>query len=135
MSIVSSIGEYAGIIKNSRTCPESVVYSRYSESAAFAAFNAALADAFVSFTTAFFAERAACFSFLLRCFKVEVNAACFFAFSSNFSTRRAVSTSFCLPVKNGWHFEQISTAIASFVESDSNPFPQAQVMVMRWLVG
>jgi len=25
------------------------------------------------------------------------------------STRPAVSTSFCLPVKNGWQFEQIST--------------------------
>ena len=27
----------------------------------------------------------------------------------NLSTRPAVSTSFCLPVKNGWHAEQIST--------------------------
>jgi hypothetical protein len=27
----------------------------------------------------------------------------------NRSTRPAVSTSFCLPVKNGWQFEQIST--------------------------
>src|SRR6266496_1108381 len=30
-------------------------------------------------------------------------------FLRNLSTRPAVSTSFCLPVKNGWQFEQIST--------------------------
>ena len=29
------------------------------------------------------------------------------------STRPAVSISFCLPVKNGWHCEQISTRINS----------------------
>ena len=29
------------------------------------------------------------------------------------STRPAVSISFCLPVKNGWQFEQISTRIRS----------------------
>src|SRR5579863_6529219 len=29
------------------------------------------------------------------------------------STRPAVSTSFCLPVKNGWQFEQISTRSVS----------------------
>ena len=29
----------------------------------------------------------------------------------NLSTRPPVSTSFCLPVKKGWHFEQISTCI------------------------
>jgi hypothetical protein len=30
-------------------------------------------------------------------------------FCKNFSTRPSVSTSFCLPVKNGWQDEQIST--------------------------
>src|SRR5204862_322850 len=32
------------------------------------------------------------------------------------STRPAVSTSFCLPVKNGWHAEQISTWMVGTVE-------------------
>src|SRR5712691_642263 len=39
-----------------------------------------------------------------------------FAFAYFFwkrSTRPAVSTSFCFPVKNGWQFEQISTFIRS----------------------
>ena len=34
----------------------------------------------------------------------------------NFSTLPAVSISFCLPVKNGWQFEHISSFIAGFVE-------------------
>src|SRR5205085_4306768 len=44
------------------------------------------------------------------------------------STRPAVSTSFCLPVKNGWQLEQISTrSISPFmVERVGNVFPQAQ---------
>ena len=35
--------------------------------------------------------------------------------------------SFCLPVKNGWHAEQISTWIAGMVERVSTTLPQAQV--------
>jgi len=48
----------------------------------------------------------------------------------NLSTRPPVSTSFCLPVKKGWHFEQISTLIFSFVEPVSITLPQAQVIVV-----
>ncbi len=44
------------------------------------------------------------------------------------STRPAVSTSFCLPVKSGWQFEHISTRIRSplNVERVLNVLPQAQ---------
>src|ERR1700757_743078 len=44
------------------------------------------------------------------------------------STRPAVSTSFCLPVKNGWQLEQISTRSISplMVERVWNVCPQAQ---------
>src|SRR5262249_41801018 len=45
------------------------------------------------------------------------------------STRPAVSTSFCLPVKKGWHAEQISTWMLSFVERVSTTLPQAQTML------
>src|SRR5437867_4460131 len=44
------------------------------------------------------------------------------------STRPAVSTSFCLPVKNGWHAEQISTWMVGTVERVSMTLPQAQMM-------
>src|SRR5271157_1479952 len=46
------------------------------------------------------------------------------------STRPAVSTSFCLPVKKGWHLEQISTRILSVVEAVTNSLPQAQRTVV-----
>src|SRR5207249_2653445 len=43
------------------------------------------------------------------------------------STRPAVSTSFCLPVKNGWQLEQISTWISPrWVDRVVNMCPQAQ---------
>ena len=42
------------------------------------------------------------------------------------STRPPVSTSFCLPVKKGWHLEQISTRISGTVEMVSSVLPQAQ---------
>ena len=47
------------------------------------------------------------------------------------STRPAVSTSFYLPVKKGWQFEQISTRIMSplMVECVWNVWPQAQCTV------
>ncbi len=42
------------------------------------------------------------------------------------STRPAVSTSFCLPVKNGWQAAQISTTMSPLcVERVSNVFPHA----------
>src|SRR6266567_998857 len=47
------------------------------------------------------------------------------------STRPAVSSSFCLPVKKGWQFEQISTRSISplIVERVEKLFPQAQCTV------
>src|SRR5262249_17446394 len=45
------------------------------------------------------------------------------------STRPAVSTSFCFPVKNGWHAEQMSTWMLSFVERVAMTLPQAQTML------
>ena len=43
------------------------------------------------------------------------------------STRPAVSTRRCLPVKNGWQLEQISTLILPlWVERVSKVFPQEQ---------
>jgi hypothetical protein len=42
------------------------------------------------------------------------------------STRPPVSTSFCLPVKKGWHFEHMSTLRFSLVEPVSNVSPHAQ---------
>ena len=46
------------------------------------------------------------------------------------STRPPVSTSFCLPVKKGWHLEQTSTTIFSLVEPVSMTLPQAQRIVV-----
>src|SRR6267154_1491343 len=53
------------------------------------------------------------------------------------STRPAVSTSFCLPVKNGWQLEQISTRRNSplMVERVGNVCPQAQCTVTAWYSG
>jgi hypothetical protein len=42
------------------------------------------------------------------------------------STRPPVSTSFCLPVKKGWHFEHMSTLRFSLVEPVSKVSPHAQ---------
>ncbi len=43
------------------------------------------------------------------------------------STRPSLSMNFCLPVKKGWHEEQISTLIAGRVERVSNLLPHAQL--------
>src|SRR5580692_6163718 len=50
------------------------------------------------------------------------------------STRPAVSSSFCLPVKNGWQFEQISTRRNSpfIVDRVGKVCPQAQCTVTGW---
>ena len=48
----------------------------------------------------------------------------------NLSTRPPVSTNFCFPVKNGWHFEQTSTRMSFFVEPVSITLPQAHVIVV-----
>src|ERR1700730_18961718 len=43
------------------------------------------------------------------------------------STRPAVSINFCLPVKNGWHAEQISTLMSPrWAERVTKALPQAQ---------
>src|SRR5262245_48947995 len=48
-------------------------------------------------------------------------------FRRNRSTRPAVSTSFCFPVKKGWQFEQISTWMSPlWVERVLKVFPHAQ---------
>ena len=44
----------------------------------------------------------------------------------NRSTRPPVSTSFCLPVKKGWHSEQSSTRKEGTVERVVNSLPQEQ---------
>jgi hypothetical protein len=49
-------------------------------------------------------------------------------FFLNFSTRPAESTNFCLPVKNGWQLEQISTWMLPAVECVSTTWPQAQTI-------
>src|SRR5262249_54793926 len=51
------------------------------------------------------------------------------------STRPAVSTSFCLPVKKGWHAEQISTWIDGTVERVSTTLPHAHAMTDFWYFG
>src|SRR5438067_10711785 len=47
----------------------------------------------------------------------------------NFSTRPVVSTYFILPVKNGWHAEQISTVMFFLVLRVVNLLPQPHVTV------
>ena len=49
--------------------------------------------------------------------------------------RPAVSTNFLSPVKNGWHFEQISTRMFFFVERVWMTSPQAQVIVVSSYLG
>ena len=49
-------------------------------------------------------------------------------FLLNFSTRPAVSTSFCFPVKKGWQLEQISVEIFLRVERVGISWPHAQWM-------
>ena len=52
-------------------------------------------------------------------------------FFSKRSTRPAVSISFCLPVKNGWQEEQISTRISPLcVERVLKAWPQAQMTLI-----
>ena len=52
------------------------------------------------------------------------------------STRPAVSTSFCLPVKKGWQAEQISRTMSPlWVERVSKCVPQAHFTVMVSYLG
>jgi len=46
------------------------------------------------------------------------------------STRPPASTNFCLPVKKGWHSEQISTRMFSLTDPVSNSLPQTQVTLV-----
>ena len=57
----------------------------------------------------------------------------------NLSTRPPASTNFCLPVKKGWHLEQISTFISfsplGFVERVVTHSPQAHLIVISSYLG
>jgi len=55
----------------------------------------------------------------------------FAALALNRSTRPAVSINLPLPVKKGWHFEQISTSIFSLVEPVTITFPQPHLISAR----
>src|SRR5487761_285951 len=81
-------------------------------------------------------------SLLNRSSQIAKRYCFFFAAASAYlrwkrSTRPAVSISFCLPVKNGWQLEQISTRINSplCVERVSNVLPQAQCTFTAWYSG
>ena len=57
-------------------------------------------------------------------------------FFSNRSTRPAVSTNFCRPVKNGWQEEQISTRMSPLcVERVLKVCPQAQMTLTSLYAG
>lgn len=56
-------------------------------------------------------------------------------FFENRSTRPAVSTNFCLPVKNGWQTEQMSTPKLARVDRVVNLLPQAQWTLQTWYLG
>src|SRR5262249_2708146 len=62
-------------------------------------------------------------------------AGCRLYFRWKRSTRPAVSMSFCLPVKNGWHFEQTSTRMSGLVERVLMISPHAQVIVVSTYSG
>ncbi len=51
------------------------------------------------------------------------------------STRPSESTIFCVPVKNGWQLEQMSTLISPTVERVLNFAPQAQLTIAPLYVG
>jgi len=53
----------------------------------------------------------------------------FVYFLRNRSTRPSVSMIFWVPVKKGWHAEQISIRICGLVDLVVNTLPQAQVIV------
>src|SRR5262245_13506975 len=92
----------------------------------------AVADAFEVF---FFVVAAAfeaftAFAAVLRCSEV-----CAPNFLVKRSTRPSVSMSFCRPVKNGWHAEQISRCNSCLVDRVLNVFPQAQRTSTTWYLG
>src|ERR1700676_2743311 len=72
--------------------------------------------------------------FLLASLIAFCASAAFSYFFVKRSTRPAVSSSFCLPVKKGWQFEQISTRSKAplIVERVGNVCPQAQCTVTGW---
>lgn len=57
-------------------------------------------------------------------------------FLLNLSTRPSACVNLCLPVKNGWQFEHVSTRISFFVDDVSNSTPQlTHVTVILLTVG
>src|SRR5208337_387679 len=71
------------------------------------------------------------------CFLAAALAAALAYFFWKRSTRPAVSTSFCLPVKKGWQLEQISTRsiLPLTVERVWKVCPQAQWTETGWQSG
>src|SRR5712691_5379618 len=70
----------------------------------------------------------------LRSYFASVTSSAFLRLSQlylrwNFSTRPVVSRYFILPVKKGWHAEQISTVMFFLVLRVTNLLPQPQVTV------
>src|SRR4029077_715768 len=56
-------------------------------------------------------------------------------FFVNRSTRPSVSSSFCLPVKNGWQLEQISRCSSGLVDRVFHVAPHAQRTSTEWYFG
>ena len=75
------------------------------------------------------------FSGLFQSLGFTYSLSCIPYFFLNLSIRRAVSTSFCLPVKNGWHFEHISTLRFCFVLLVWITSPQAHAIVVSLYSG
>ena len=56
-------------------------------------------------------------------------------FFVNRTMRPSVSSSFCLPVKNGWQLEQISRCSSGLVEWVFHVAPHAQRASTAWYLG
>src|SRR6266436_3083112 len=72
-------------------------------------------------------KKADCYFFFFLVASKAACAACVLAARCwNLSTRPAVSTNFCWPVKNGWQALQIPTMITGLVERVLTVLPHAQ---------
>src|SRR3954465_11828172 len=66
---------------------------------------------------------------------LRLSAVCAPNFFVKRSTRPSVSISFCLPVKNGWQFAQISRCSSGLVERVFHVAPHAQRASTLWYFG
>ena len=91
-----------------------------------------------------FFTKAACYLirddiFVREIKKMSCDIFCFYilCFALNFSILPVVSTTFCLPEKNGWHLSQMSIFItlSLYVDLVVNVFPQAQTTSVSWQFG